>query len=124
MEGWSDCLREDLSRFGINVIIFEPGFMKTPLVMHEAFRTVSKSIESVSKETLNEYGGEQFKNKILESLKTIEPDDPVVVVNAYVNACMSQFPKSRYVVGKGSWVLLSLSYLPLWLRDRIRKTLI
>jgi len=126
--GWNDSLREDMNKFGIRVIIVEAGFMKTPLVTREAERTISQCFLSTPKEILEEYGGENYKEKILQRIVKTSiymADDPKIVVDTYVNACVSAIPKSRYLVGSGSWILSGLSYMPIWfidwLLDKVRQ---
>ena len=41
------------------------------------------------------------------------------VVNAYINALLSRFPRSRYVVGWDAKCKLILPMLPEWLGDRL-----
>jgi len=119
MEGWNDSLREDMYQFGIDVILLEPGFMKTPLVVHMNDQVWKRCVLETPKEILEEYGGEKFSRKLNRSyaLSWSLSDDPKKVVNAYVNACISSIPKSRYVVGSGTWLYCFLSYCPAWLRD-------
>jgi len=120
MEGWNDCLREDMSQFGIDVIIVEPGFMRTPIVLQ--FEHIAKRcVLETPKEILEEYGGEKFANTLnhTQNLFNNISEDPKKAVDAYVNACISAIPKSRYVVGIHSWIALMDCYLPSWLRDRI-----
>jgi len=120
MEGWSDSLRQDMSRFGIHVIVVEPGFMNTPIVQ-QVEHTLKRCILATPKETLEEYGGENFENSLKSSYSFLNnlSEDPKKVVDAYINACISAIPKSRYVVGIHSWIILIDCYLPSWLRDRI-----
>jgi len=125
MEGWNDSLREDMYQFGIDVILLEPGFMKTPLVVHMNDQVWKRCVLETPKEILEEYGGEKFANTLNHAQKLLNniSEDPKKVVNAYVNACISAIPKSRYVVGIHSWIILMECYMPSWLRDRIFKLL-
>jgi len=119
MEGWSEGLRQDLWEFGIRVIILEPAFMKTTLVTQDIERTIVNTLKNAPKELLAEYG-ENFQADLLNKAvprATSLSDDPAVVVAAYVNAVISKFPKTRYMLGKGSWLFVSFSFLPSWLFD-------
>lgn len=94
LEGWSDCLRIELSSFDIDVVIVEPGGTKTEFTnvfMNNFFGNAengpySPMMQAVSKstQTINE------KNQL---------SDVSVITRSVVSAIDSKKPKTRYVAG-------------------------
>lgn len=96
LEGWSDCLRLEVAPFNINVVVLEPGGIKTEFgsVMYKPMLDRSK-------------GGayEAFTRKIVASYeayygpgnKSLSP--PSVISEAVVGIVASKKPRTRYAVG-------------------------
>ena len=96
LEGWSDCLRIELKQFGINVVILEPGAIKTEFgdVMFKLMFECSE--DGPYKEIVQRFskvGEEMNKNP-----KSASP--PSVIAETIVKIINSKNPKSRYLVGK------------------------
>jgi len=95
LEGWSDCLRIELKKFNINVVIIEPGtiftefaeVMVAPLLKRSGEGPYAKLAESVGRATVNTY--------------TIENSSPPSVIAKVISkAIRAKHPKTRYAAGK------------------------
>jgi NAD(P)-dependent dehydrogenase (short-subunit alcohol dehydrogenase family) len=110
LEGWSDCLRVETARFGIDVVIVEPGVIATefgavlepPMLSRSgvgAYGAITKSV-ALATRTAYEKGGASPAS---------------VVASTISKAISARRPKTRYVVGKYARPLL---FLRRWLSDR------
>ncbi|MEW8525613.1 MAG: oxidoreductase [Candidatus Thiodiazotropha endolucinida] len=110
LEGWSDCLRLEVSPFGIDVIIVEPGAIGT-------------EFGSVLEGQMMKRSGDTVYANVAQSLVTANKrfyedgaaSHPSVIARTISSALSSGKPKTRYVVGKLSKPLL---FLRRWLSDR------
>ena len=95
LEGWSDCLRLELALFNIDVVIIEPGAIKTefgnvtlaPMIersMNSAYLPIAKKIERMIK-SYQEPGNAA---------------DPAVIAKVVSKAIKAKKPKTRYAAGK------------------------
>lgn len=97
LEGLSDCMRLETAQFGIDIVLIEPGGIKTDWGMiaadnlektakGSAYETsVKKSAASMRKM----YGGHQLSN-------------PKIVSKAILKAATAKRPKTRYLIGYGA----------------------
>ncbi|MAY82773.1 MAG: short-chain dehydrogenase/reductase [Flavobacteriales bacterium] len=112
LEGWSDCLRLELKPFGIDVVIIEPGIIKTEFmdVMYDPM------VESAKNSPYSE-----MATKIASSSKEMyekpgQSSPPTVIAEVISKAVKSQKPKIRYVAGK---LAKPLMFMRKWFGDRI-----
>lgn len=99
LEGMSDSIRLEVKKFGIDVIILEPGAIKTPM------------LESLSASVLETSGKGVYKSmakKCVETLKELHkkatpPDDISLII---LKAIQSRKPKIRYPFGPSSSMYL------------------
>lgn len=94
LEGLSDCLRIEVKDFGIDVIIIEPGAIKT-------------EIAEVIKDTLIEHSGNTAYKVMAERAKNSydkfisqSGSNPEVIAKVIEKSIRSKNPKTRYVAGK------------------------
>ena len=91
LEGWSDCLRNELAPFGIQVVIIEPGSIET-------------EFDEVSLRRMEERAGDgpyaDMTRRFIAKTSDIGGSHPSVISNAILHAIESKKPKSRYVAGK------------------------
>lgn len=112
LEGWSDCLRWELETFGINVVIVEPGGVKTEFadVMYGPL--------------LERSNGTPYQN-IAESLKAAEDgplSPPSVITKSVCHAVEARGrPKTRYLIGS---MAKPLVFMRTWFGDRIFDSLL
>jgi len=94
LEGWSDCLRIELDQFGINVVVIEPGAIKTEFddAMDQTFENVSNSPYAALKKTVNKV--------MKEAYSPGNYSEPIVIANAINKAINASRPKTRYAAGK------------------------
>ena len=110
LEGWSDCLRLETARFGINVVIVEPGAIETefgdvmtgPMLDRSGDGPYAKMARAVAQamKTSYEPGGSS---------------PPSVIANLVSKAIRAGRPKTRYAAGKYAKPMLAMRR---WLSDR------
>tara|TARA_Y100000996_G_scaffold17663_1_gene13139 strand:- start:189 stop:647 length:459 start_codon:yes stop_codon:yes gene_type:complete len=106
LEGWSDVLRLEVEQFGIDVVIVEPGMIKTNIGNYSA-----QYFEKYSKNSAyaNFYDSPDDK----EENSFDNYSDPIVIAKVIDKAIDAKNPKTRYSAGAYSWILLTMrSILP------------
>jgi NAD(P)-dependent dehydrogenase (short-subunit alcohol dehydrogenase family) len=122
VEGFSDCLRMELKPFGIDVIVIEPGAIRT-----EWGQIALASLQQASGHTA--YGPQAEQKRALFLAAAGSASDPDVVARKIVKAVQATRPKTRYVVGAHAKPLVFMStFLPDrfndWLMCAITKSLL
>ena len=111
LEGWSDCLRMEVEQFGIDVVIIEPGAIKTEFidVMNQPMldRSANGPYEAFAK-AIDKAGRETYSKKGRHS-------GPEVIAQTISKAIVSRKPKTRYASGAMAGMLL---FMRKWLSDR------
>jgi short-subunit dehydrogenase len=102
LEGLSDCLRLELQPFGIDVIIIEPGPIKTEWGTI-AVEKLMKTSGHTAYATAAQAGA---KLLALASDETVA-SEPEVVADAIAKAIKARRPKTRYPVGNGARFLVT-----------------
>jgi NAD(P)-dependent dehydrogenase (short-subunit alcohol dehydrogenase family) len=116
VEGLSDCLRVEVARFGVDVIVIEPGAIRTEWA-------------GIAREGLLQTSGSSAYGKIAQNharmLATAETSSlaspPDVVARTIVRAVTARRPKTRYATGGGARTILFLRKI---LSDRLFDRLI
>jgi short-subunit dehydrogenase len=108
LEGWSDCLRLELAQFGIDVVIVQPGGVRTEFM-------------DVMRGPLLERSGNgpyaNLANALLNSEKELNAKMPDgnVIAQVISKAIAAVKPKTRYAKG---YMARPLLFLRRWLSDR------
>lgn len=106
LEALSDSLRIEVKQFGINVIIIEPGSVKSEWGSIAMDSAVSMSGKGVYQTMAKNY---------VDSVKAMDPkaSDPAMITKLVKKAIYSKHPKTRYVGGSMAKPLIYLhSLLP------------
>ncbi len=102
LEGLSDCLRMELAPFGIDVVVIEPGAVRT-----DWSRIARRGLVDTS-------GDGPYRDQALMSAALLAAADganaapPEVVARAVSAALGARRPRTRYVVGGGARPMLAL----------------
>ncbi len=111
LEGWSDSLLLELKNFGIDVVVIEPGGIKTPWG-HIAAENLRKTSGTGAYSTMaNEVAESMEKNYSGNSLTDVEVLGKVIAEAATVNK-----PRIRYAKG---YMAKPAIFMRKWLGDRI-----
>jgi short-subunit dehydrogenase len=94
LEGWSDCLRLELKQFGIDVVIIEPGGIKT-------------EFDEVMLEPMMERSGEgpyaemaqKVKKGTEQTYRSGKASPPSIIAEEISKAIKAKQPKTRYRAG-------------------------
>ncbi|NEO73843.1 oxidoreductase [Moorena sp. SIO3H5] len=111
LEGWSDCLRLELAAFNIDVVIIEPGIIRTafgnvlmgPMLERSGNGPYAKLANSVAKATENSYNSGSGSS-------------PKVITDIVSKAVKARKPKTRYVAGQFAAPMI---FIRKWFGDRI-----
>ncbi len=113
VEGLSDCLRMELKQFGIDVILIEPGGIRT-----EWSSIARNNLLKVSGQTV-------YKDLAARQVRMFKFFDtigskPTVIAKTIYRAINARWPKARYVAGRASTTVLTLKkILPDKMFDRM-----
>ncbi|MEM9648424.1 MAG: oxidoreductase [Bacteroidota bacterium] len=109
LEGWSDCLRLEVERFGVDVVIVEPGAIRTEFgeVMNDNF---SRSKNGTYSEMAN-----LISAAVEDTYKPGKSSSPSVIASVISKAVKSKKPKTRYAAGKMAKQTL---FIRKWFSDR------
>jgi NAD(P)-dependent dehydrogenase (short-subunit alcohol dehydrogenase family) len=111
LEGWSDALRIETAPFGVDVIIVEPGGIRTPwgeIAMQHLLETSGSGPYGKAAEKAAEGMGRLYAGGQLS--------DPAIVGREIVRAVTARRPRTRYVIGFMARPVLFLRWL---LPDRV-----
>jgi NAD(P)-dependent dehydrogenase (short-subunit alcohol dehydrogenase family) len=105
VEGLSDSLRMELARFGIDVIIVEPGAIRT--------EWGAIALESALKYSGATAYAEHARERaaLFSSADSGLGSAPEVVANGILRAIQARRPKTRYGIGGGAPIFLALAWL-------------
>lgn len=111
LEGFSDCLRLEVSQFGIDVVVVEPGIIQTafgdvvsgPMMKHSGEGAYAAMVKSVSNATADSY-------------KDGGGSSPQVIADVVSKAVKAKKPKTRYVAGKFARLMI---FIRKWFGDRV-----
>ncbi|MFM2043319.1 MAG: hypothetical protein RLY86_1895 [Pseudomonadota bacterium] len=105
LEGLSDCLRMELAPFGIDVVVVQPGAIRTEW-------------SAIARATLMAASGSgpyaaqaRLSAALLEGADRGGAAPPAVVAGAVAAALTARRPKARYIVGGGARPLIFLRWL-------------
>ena len=111
LEGWSDCLRIELKSFGIDVILIEPGVIKTEFQDVMMDSTVERSM------------GTPYEKKLKALEKATQEmyargigSPPSTITKLIIKAINSHNPKRRYVGGLFAKPML---FIKKWFGDKM-----
>lgn len=100
VEGLSDCLRMELKQFNIDVVLIEPGAIKS-----EWGRIAKENLLNVSGNTTYKNLAEKHA-KLIDRTYKLVGSEPVVIAKTILKAITSRRPKTRYAVGGGAKFIL------------------
>ncbi|MDR6868498.1 short-subunit dehydrogenase [Microbacterium resistens] len=106
LESFSDCLRLETKPFGINVVIVEPGAIRTEwsgIAADHLVETSAKGAYAAKAQTV----ATTFRSEA--TVKQSSP--PELVAKTVVKAATARRPKTRYAVGFGAKPLIFLRWL-------------
>jgi NAD(P)-dependent dehydrogenase (short-subunit alcohol dehydrogenase family) len=111
LEGFSDCLRLEVEPFGIDVVVVEPGGIKTEWGTIAAEHLRKTSGNGVYAEAAN-----KAANSMRRAYQGDRLSPPSLIADVILQAVAARKPRTRYAVGFGAEPMLILRR---WLSDRM-----
>jgi len=106
LEGFSDCLRLELAPFGIQVVLVEPGAIRT-----EWSTIAADGLDETSGSSAYAQQAHEVSAVLRMAGSDSRPSDPVAVGQVIGRASTARRPKTRYIVGYGARPLITLRWL-------------
>ena len=97
VEGFSDCLRMEVKPFGIDVVVIEPGGVKTDWGIIAAENLKKTSVKGVYAQAAEKSSEGMKKNYTGNSMTS-----PEVIARCIAKAVTVHNPKTRYLLGYGA----------------------
>jgi len=97
LEGWSDCLRIETAPHGIEVVVIQPGFIRT-----EFGDVVGGSLQKYHSESAYKTGLDRFLKLMSDPRMASRGTDAKELARVFVEAATAERPRRRYVKGEGA----------------------
>ncbi|ACS85053.1 oxidoreductase [Musicola paradisiaca] len=97
LEAISDCLRLEVAPFGIDVVVIEPGGIKT-----EWANIAIAKLLGVSGRSAYAHQAHAMANSMVSDSNQKRLSSPAVIADAIAHAVSARHPKTRYAVGFGA----------------------
>jgi len=110
LEGWSDCLRLETKEFGIDVVVIEPGGIKT-----EWGGIAAENLKLTSGKGAYADAANKAADGTAEMYKSNRLSDVSVISKTILKALTVNKPKTRYAVGFGAKPAIKMRN---WFGDR------
>ena len=122
MTSYSECVRQEVHRFGVRVCLVEPGFFATELLANgsSAGADVSHATDEIEKAYPSYQKKMDDTTKPIQILETMNGGKGGLnsVTDCCVDAICNRFPLSRYVIGYDAKLINHvLVYAPAWIVD-------
>ena len=124
MCSYSDCVRQEVHRFGVSVCLIEPGFFATELLANGSSAGADAAC-GTDREVLNAYPS--YAKKMEDTKKPIKLMETLnggksgltYVTDCCIDAVSNRFPLPRYVIGWDAQVInyLLVPFAPAWVVD-------
>lgn len=111
LEGFSDCLRIETRPFGIDVVIIEPGAIRT-----EWSGIAADHLDETSGAGAYADQAHAVATAFKSETTAKRSSPPEVIAKAVTKAATARWPKTRYAAGSGAKPLI---FLRRWLPDRV-----
>ncbi len=111
LEGWSDCLRNEVKPFGIDVVVVEPGGIKTPwgqIAVDNLKKTSGKG--AYSEQAI------KYADSMAEMYSSNQLTDPEVIGKIILKAVTVKGPKTRYAKG---FMAKPTLFIRKWFGDKV-----
>jgi NAD(P)-dependent dehydrogenase (short-subunit alcohol dehydrogenase family) len=106
LEGWSECLRLELSPLGIKVVLIEPGSYQTDIWTRNVLMA-EKVLDGTSP---NRARGERMRDRVQQ----IKKRDPIDVARLVARVANDPNPRLRYLIGPDAHIQLWMKRLLPW----------
>ncbi|MDO5601909.1 MAG: oxidoreductase [Oscillospiraceae bacterium] len=106
VEAFSDALRMEVSDFGIDVVLIEPGGTKT-----NWWETATENMKRRSKGGAYEKATEQATAGMIKLYRNRLMSKPAVIAKVIIKAVDAKKPRARYITGFGGKRLLFLHFI-------------
>lgn len=91
LEGWSDCLRLEVSELGLDVVIVEPGIINTNF-----YNVMNKSVQKYAPASNYQHMFKRLQAANLDPNSMTQPEEIAIMMSEIVK---SNAPETRYVKG-------------------------
>ena len=109
LEGIADVMRREAKPQGVDVVLVEPGGIKTPMVSHQ-LETLVTDIAALSKEDRARYGHLYRAFQVLATQSHHgDASEPGLVADVLVEALDAKAPAARYIAGADAEQLVALA---------------
>ena len=116
LEGWSDCLRIETAPFNIQVVLIEPGAIRT-----EFGDVTATRLKKYCEDTPYKAQAEPFLNMLNDPKAMDRSTEAEVLAKVYAEAALTDKPRRRYVKGALARPLMCIRK---WLGDRVYEALL
>jgi len=118
VQSFTDSLRCEMRVWNVKVIMIEPGVTKTPL-FEDFIQKTDKEFNQMPESVQLDYGKEFFEDSAIKLRKGVQllGGNPENVIDAMVQATICKWPKSRYIIGKDTFIFVIFGLLPSFVSD-------
>ncbi|KAI9227710.1 MAG: hypothetical protein DHS80DRAFT_16717 [Piptocephalis tieghemiana] len=109
---WNDVLRREMFPFGVGVSLIQPGVICSP----GSFKTKTQIISNMSDEEIQAHGYSSKRHQHMPDIAPLAGLPIKHVTDAVLDALLSPWPKSRYLIG---WDARIMVLLVQWFGHRV-----